>query len=451
VPRNLPLTILACALAVTYAIHLCGPLRIVDDAPLYLAGAVDLANGRGYHDDHMPRGYSQALATLDLVGLGSAAGIVALNLASMLAGLVCVSTVLRRELELSPRETMLVCLLSCSSWMWIYLAAVPMSDMLFFFLSSATLAMLSLATSRVGVQAAVCLAAAAWLAASAFAVRTIGAALFVPVAFALLSRADHRLLPTRRFVAAAVVVVALAAAVTGIIFRDSLATPWYSRAFALSAGGLWDTAAWRVGEIGEIVRNVPTDVAPESRAALPVESTSPLVLLAMELRSTRYLIGAACVALIGLGLLARARWSSLEAYLAAYVAILLIWPFEAVRFWAPVLPFLLALLWTGLKSTNLSSRLLSRAAVIYSLFFIACGAVAMGNSLDTTLADRGKPWRENGLWLQHHPTWLAAYDRFGGNRPQTGAGTPSANQLDGPQTDPAPHAVPAGQKATVTP
>ena len=80
VPRNLPISLLAAVVALTYGLHVFGPLRLVDDAPLYLSGAVDLADGRGYHDDHMPRGYSQALATLELVGLASPAGIVALNL-----------------------------------------------------------------------------------------------------------------------------------------------------------------------------------------------------------------------------------------------------------------------------------------------------------------------------------------------------------------------------------
>ena len=117
VPRNLPISLFAAVVAVTYGLHVFGPLRLVDDAPLYLSGAVDLADGRGYHDDHMPRGYSHALATLELVGLASPAGIISLNLFCALAGFVCVGTVLRNDLELSHRETLVVCLLSCLSWM----------------------------------------------------------------------------------------------------------------------------------------------------------------------------------------------------------------------------------------------------------------------------------------------------------------------------------------------
>ena len=188
VPRNLPISLFAAVVALTYGLHVFGPLRLVDDAPLYLSGAVDLADGRGYQDDHMPRGYSHALATLELVGLASPAGIIALNLFCALAGFVCVGTVLRNDLELSHRETLVVCLLSCMSWMWIYLIAVPMSEMLYFFLSSGALAMLSLARLRTGRRAAVCLAGAVIVSIGAFFVRTIGAALFVPVAISILER-----------------------------------------------------------------------------------------------------------------------------------------------------------------------------------------------------------------------------------------------------------------------
>ncbi len=49
----------------------------------------------------VPRGYPQALATLEFLGLNSGAGIVGLNLISMAMGMVLVSSVLRREMGLS--------------------------------------------------------------------------------------------------------------------------------------------------------------------------------------------------------------------------------------------------------------------------------------------------------------------------------------------------------------
>jgi hypothetical protein len=422
VPRNLPISLFAAVVALTYGLHVFGPLRLVDDAPLYLSGAVDLADGRGYHDDHMPRGYSHALATLELVGLASAAGIISLNLFCALAGFICVGTVLRNDLELSHRETLVVCLLSCLSYMWIYLIDVPMSEMLYFFLSSGALAMLSLARLRTGRRAAVCLAGAVIVSIGAFFVRTIGAALFVPVAISILERTvvNWGVLGRRKAFWTVLVGGVLLAGV-GLLFRDRFTSPWYAREYTHTHVSPAEVAWWRVGEIGEIVRNVPSDLVVETRPNLPIDSTSPWMLLGTELRSTRYLLGLVWAGLIVCGLVSRRSLAHLETYLAAYVGILCLWPFESVRFWAPILPFLLALAWIGLKSFGISARTSGRIAVCYSLLFVAFGSIAMARSLDQTFSGRERSWNECKQWLLLHPKWLSAFDRFNGVRPRNGA------------------------------
>lgn len=419
IPRNLPISLFAAAVGLTYGLHLFGVLRIVDDAPLYLSGAVDLATGRGYYDDHMPRGYSHALATLDLVGLGCPAGIVGLNLVSALGGLICAGAVLRRELDLSPREATIICLLSCSSWMWIYLVAVPMSEMLFFFLSSGALAMLSLEKNRAGRNAAWCLLAACILSFAAFFVRTIGAALFVPVALALFERAFVRPgLLSRRGAGSIVVAGALCLAGVGVLCRDWIASPWYARAFSRAEVATPLVAWWRLGEMGEIARNFPSDVLSETRPSLPADSVSLWELLSSQLRTTRYLVGIPFAGLVVLGIVSKRAKSPLGAYLAAYLAILCLWPFESVRFWAPVLPFLLALAWAGLQSLRISAVAARRLTVCYSLFFVVCGSIAMSRSLERTFIGREQAWNEYKHWLPLHPQWLAAFDRFHGDRPK---------------------------------
>jgi hypothetical protein len=370
----------------------------------------------------MPRGYSHALATLELVGLASPAGIVALNLFCVLAGFLCVGTVLRNELELSHREALVCCLVSCMSWMWIYLIAVPMSEMLYFFLSSGALAMLSLARLRTGRRAAVCLAGAVVLSSGAFFVRTVGAALFVPVAISILERTVVNWgMLDRRKAFWTVLVGGLVLAGVGLLFRDRLTSPWYAREYTHTQVSTAVVAWWRVGEIGEIVRNVPSDLVAETRSNLPIDSTSPWMLLGTELRSTRYLFGLVWVGLIVCGLVSRRSLSHLETYLAAYVAILCLWPFESVRFWAPLLPFLLALAWIGLKSLRMSARTSGRIAVCYSLLFVAFGSIAMARSLEQTFFGRERSWNECKQWLVLHPKWLSAFDRFNGSRPRNGA------------------------------
>ena len=184
--RKLFLNVLLATLVVAYVALLHSPLRLAGDSPVYLCDASDLADGRGFQDDHLPRGYPHALAALDLIHLGTSVGIVALNLLTLAAGLVCTATVLRRELEFSRTETNTICLLVCCSWMWIQLTTFPLSEPLFFAFSSMVLAMLSLAKDRPPWQAAVYLAVAGLLAVAAFLVRTIGAALFLAVGLAVL-------------------------------------------------------------------------------------------------------------------------------------------------------------------------------------------------------------------------------------------------------------------------
>src|ERR1700679_3672044 len=99
--RSVAMTGFVIAIFAAYLACLHSPLRLAGDSPVYLCDATDLAEGRGFHDDHLPRGYPYALAALDFIGLRSNAGIVALNLLSLGVGVACISVVLRRELGLT--------------------------------------------------------------------------------------------------------------------------------------------------------------------------------------------------------------------------------------------------------------------------------------------------------------------------------------------------------------
>lgn len=138
---------LLAALVVAYLALIHSPLRFADDSPVYLCDAADLATGKGFHDDHLPPGYPRVLAALEFVGLRSNVGIVGLNLLSMCVGLACIAVVLRREMDLSTRETGVICLLFSLSWMWVQLATFPLTEMPYLALSSMVLALLSRAQS----------------------------------------------------------------------------------------------------------------------------------------------------------------------------------------------------------------------------------------------------------------------------------------------------------------
>jgi len=428
---------LIAALVIAYLALLHSPLRFAGDSPVYLCDAIDLATGRGFHDDHLPRGYPHVLAALQVIGLGSNVGTVAVNLASMGAGLVCIAVVLRRELRLSSREVGTLCLLSSLSWMWIALVTFPLSDLLFFAVSSMGLAMLSLSRDRTPLQTSLYIAAAALLAAAGFFVRTIGAALFVPVALAALeSLAVRGRVGRRPAVVIFLIGVCLAAGI-GFTLRDRIASRWYAGALGYMTthrnplNVTEEISWWRVEEVGELAQNVSSTALAPTTPSLPIEGVSPSILVTLQLRSVRVVFGLIALVLIVLGLWSHRRQASiLEAYLFAFFGILLIWPFDDTRFLAPVLPLLLALGWLGLRSLKIQPLKLQRFAVGYCVVYALFGAIALGDALRVTYFDRGQPWRECGGYVADIPDWLAAYDHYGGVRPSIIHSSPKSDPIN---------------------
>ena len=322
------------ALGMCYAIHLCGPLRVVDDGPLFLVGASDLASGLHYHDRRMPRGYPQALATLEFLGLNSSAGIVGLNLISMAMGMVLVSSVLRREMGLSGRACA-TCLLLCGlSWVWIYLAPVPMSDMLFFWLSSAVPGGSIGNETRFGMGCV-----AAFRGPLSQRRRVLRAndrrRVFAAVAFSAIEVVSQK--RGRRAALVALFAGSGIAAVIGLVFYRSLVTPGYEQDWRniFFSVGRANIPYWRVAEIGEMFQNVSARAFIPKSYSLSIESVSPNEFVTAELEAIRYAFGIMAAALILFGALRHKRLSYVEVYLASYTTILMLWPFTDVRFGPP--------------------------------------------------------------------------------------------------------------------
>jgi hypothetical protein len=416
---------LVVAIVAAYLALIHSPLRFAGDSPVYLCDAIDLATGRGFRDDHLPPGYPHVLATMTLMGVRSNAGIVILNLVSMCAGLLCTVAVLRRELDLSKRATGVICLLCSLSWMWVGLVTFPLTEMLYFALSSMVLVLLSQARNRPALQFLGYLCAAAILAAAAFFVRTIGAALFVALVFALLELPRIRNLMGHRWALAVFLMGVVAATCFAYTQRDRIASRWYAGALGyLSTARRLNTTHeivwWRIAEIGELMQNASANAVFPTTATIPMDSISPSVLVTLQLRTTRFVFGAPAVVLILAGLWSRRhRLSPVDAYLAAYFGILFIWPYDDPRFFAPVLPLLFALAWLGLRSFNFEAGNLRRVATVYAVAFCVFGVVALADSLYVTYFDRLRPWGEISRYASATPEWMVAYDRYGGLRPDT--------------------------------
>jgi hypothetical protein len=270
---NKLLIALGIVLAGCYAMHLAGPLHMVDDAPLYLAGASDIASGRPYNEARMPRGYPQALATLDFVGLNSNAGIVGLNLICMAIGLVLTCSVIRSEMQFSGSFCAGCALLCGFSWIWIRLVPVPMSEMVFFALSSAALAAISAAKRHAPAWAMVLIALAVALSVAAFSVRTIGAALFPAVAFGLFEIVVTRRIVGRRWAVASLVVGGTLLVSLATFFQSSLATRGHLGQWRDPTVGELAIARWRVGELGELFQNVSVGALAPQGDVLPISAS----------------------------------------------------------------------------------------------------------------------------------------------------------------------------------
>jgi hypothetical protein len=290
--------------------------------------------------------------------------------------------------------------------------------------SSMVLAMLSLSRDRTPLEASLYIAVAALLAAAGFFIRTIGAALFAPIALAALeSLAVRRLVGRRTALVIFLIGICLVAGI-GFTFRYRIASRWYAGALGYMTAHrnplnvTEEISWWRVEEVGELAQNVSSTAFAPTTASLPIEGISPSILVTLQLRALRVVFGLIALVLMVLGLWShRRQMSILEAYLFAFFGILLIWPFDDTRFLAPVLPLLLALGWLGLRSLEIQPHKLQRFAVGYCVVYALFGAIALGDALRVTYFDRGQPWRECGGYVPVIPGWLPAYDQYGGVRP----------------------------------
>jgi hypothetical protein len=398
------------SIASCYLLHLGAPLKVVDDGPYYLDSATDIASGLGYHNPHLPRGYPQALAALDSLGLHSSAAIIGLNLVCMAIGLFLIGSVVRRELGLSRLEAAVGALLCCFSWIWIYLARVPMSEMLFFTLSSATLASLSEAKRQSSMRAAIFLACATGLATAAIFVRMIGLALVPAVALTTVQICVQRHLVSKRAALTLLFAASLIGGSIAFVSWNHLVSSGYSRAWRDSAVDRRKIPYWRVAELGELFQNISSSAFKPTSTTLPIESVSANELLMREVNMMRYIVGVGVIMLTLWGAIHRQRLSHVEVFLAGYALILMFWPFNYVRFWAPVLPLLIALAWIGLKSLIARPVILRRVAVCYGTAFCLFGAVAMGYSL----WDQNRAAKASREWMIAQPEFERGYEHFGG-------------------------------------
>ncbi len=165
---------------------------------------------------------------------------------------------------------------------------------------------------------------------------------------------------------------------------------------------------WRTSEFGELFQNVAASAFHPHANALPIESTSWHELLGGEFASLSYVVGTLAIGFIVLGLWNLGRLTLLHVYLVGYAAIMSVWPYHDLRFWAPLLPFLFAAAWLGWSRAARRPVVRLRAVTIYCLVFWILGTIAMSHSLYVSLIDRQHTEEISRQWILGRQDWKAA-------------------------------------------
>lgn len=396
--------LVAAALLVTAGLALVTVVRaprvvgaMVDDG-VYLATAKALAEGRGYRHIQLPGEPYQPkcpiLYPLLLAGVWRVAPrfpenvllIQILNAVMWAGGSWCAYRLMRRAWEIPA--WLAGCAVVLAFWHPLTLGALQTawSESLYFLVSMAALAVLSpgarsaaAGAARLGIGRA---AAVGGLAAATFLTRSIGLALLAAVLADVVLRRQWR--------AAAVIALIGALAVGGwqgwSLYAASLnaADPinqafWYDLGYGRFIPGGLQTVAWVA------YHNVSAAVLALAKGFFPavIVWSQQLIPLGFPGSLPLYLLLVGVLVVFGVG--SAALWRRLAAaahfYLAFYLGLLLVWPFDPTRFLATILPLLFAMFLGG-------AYLLLRVAIGWVYAGLTEPATARKDSAPSVLAAR---------------------------------------------------------------
>lgn len=357
--------VLGCA-ALLYAVQVFTPLRLTTDGIYYLSFADATARGDGLAGLYrqyflLPKGYPAILFVLMKAGGFSSLVLVTSNLIFFSLGLALNFQTLI-SIGFERRYSAVLCMLTILSFIAVKNITLPMSDFLFYALSSTALWLMNL---KGGLK---------WLAIvpslCAVEVRLAGLALFVPLAFLAWSAVlkHPKLL--------APILVALAGFVgIGV---------WSGRGyFGAFLGYVRKTEIFRFAarafvlhcrDFGELSANVPL-------AKLPVWVT-PFFLTAGAVALLLFCVGT---------FLMRKRSPLIFFYLLGYGILILPWPFTDPRFWLPAMPFVFIAIHQALAAPRW--HVPKTVFVTYVVVFCALGFAALGYSTWLTFSGSKFPYR----------------------------------------------------------
>jgi len=362
-----------------YAAQVLTPLRLDHDSIVLLSMAASASDGHGFLDHgsktHYPPGYPAIVVGLERLGVARSWGFVGLNAISLFVGFAAAGYVALSYFSLSKNWAINVLLFTGLSFAVVKFFTIPQTDIVFFGMSLAAIALLVRAEDERGSKYYVMWAAAVVISIAAFLVRTIGITLFVTLAWSMgqhlgVLEALRRL--KRRQLIAAVASLCSLVFVALIVFQNAKYVREAIAVFAKQGTNqsIRNFFLFRVHEIGELTLNVPASKLGPLASLVWVSGAIGIAILAFSVR----------------------RWKlgTVEVYLASYAFVMILWPYCDPRFWIPVLPLAFAELFSSLRPWEVigwKRRIWLSYAIVYGLFGIA----ALGFSSRITFSGRDFP------------------------------------------------------------
>ena len=367
------------ALAVLYVIQALSPMRVDNDSVVLLRAGVRMASGLSADFQSSPLGYPAFIAVLDRLGIASYPVFVLVNCAFVLLAVVCTLHLVRDRLD-RPGAIWIVPL-TLLAFPVIRYMPMPLPEVMFMGIGLAAVVAMDTALKRQEIPARIgWLVVAVILTTIGITVRMMGFVLVIPLfatCFLALNPASGRGVRTRltglqiAFLISTVIVIAVVSVLlVGSFERYASETALkYARLNPLMALRGRVLSTW--WSLGSLVTNLPS--------------------WKFNRYDTWFIFAGLLGTLVALGAF-RFRWPRTPAgiYLASSIAILIVWPYNSIRLWLPVVPLLIAYILTvDLRFTpGVKWRVFTRA---YLVGFVVTGLATLAYTTRITFSGKNFP------------------------------------------------------------
>lgn len=390
VSSRVMLAVGSAAIVSAYLLALGSPLRLFFGDPvtyLSLADGLRIGPHQGY-----PPGYPMLLRLAEHVGLGSAPGFVALNLAMLAIGLGSVYLLCRRRIDLTPARAVLVCLAVLLTHTISELAPVLMSDTAYFGVAMMCVLVLSMAESRSGRSRVALLVLACALAGVGISVRFAGLALVPALAYVA---ARPYLVKLWRVLRGRPVAIAVCAAISVIVLVGAAVVVIRASPYGAHVAHTWRTGGGPGAFLGRLEVNARAKLSSLGEVALQTNCCTRVATAVgvhkLGLVASGFAIaGLALAAVAAYGWRTRRRVGAIEVFVLSTAAVILVYTGGSARFWIAALPFLIAYGLLGLERLA-RSRLAKVGVVIYLVVFVLAGGAWLIDSVRISTAGRDFP------------------------------------------------------------